>query len=146
MFVRTYFTEVQDPETVHSAPKDPVCNFFMQIVAKCSKTLPNIVSGLLETFGCVHANIFCGSSVPKTVHSAPKDPICSFFHTDRSEMLQDTPKHRFRSVGDNWFCSSEHILRKFGTPKQCIRLRYTHFATFSMQTVAKFSKTLSNIV
>ena len=95
MFVRTYFTEVRNSETVHSALKDPVCNFF---------------------------------------------------HTDRSEMLQDTPKHRFRSIADNWVCSCEHILRKFGTSKQCIRLRYTDFATFFMQIIAKSYKTLPNIV
>ena len=172
--------------------------FFMQTVAKCSKTLPNIVWGLLETIGCVRANLIYGSSVPwnsafgletpilqlfsckrqrnarkhyqtsfevywrqlgvfvwtyftevryaETVHSPPKHPFCNFFHADNSEMLQNTPKHRLRSIGDNWVCLCEHSLRKFGTPKQCIRLRYTRFTTSFMQIIAKCYKTLPNIV
>ena len=81
---------------------------------------------------------------PEIVNSAPKHPFCNFVHANGSEMLQNTPKLHLWSIGE--VCSCEHILRKFGTPKQCIRRRNTHLATFSMQTVAKWSKSLPNIV
>src|SRR5690348_8989358 len=34
-------------------------------VAKCSKTLPNIISGLMESIGCVHAKTFVGTLGPQ---------------------------------------------------------------------------------
>src|SRR5690348_12568838 len=34
-------------------------------VAKCSKTLPNIILGLMEAIGCVRVKTFVRSSVPR---------------------------------------------------------------------------------
>ena len=120
--------------------------FFMQTVAKCSKILPNIVCGLLETIGCVRANIFYRSSVPRNIELGSDTPALHLFYANGSEMLQNTPIHRLWSIGDNWVCSCERILRKFGTSKQCIPPRNTFFASFFMQTIAKCRKTLPNIV
>ena len=111
--------------------------FFMQTVAKCSKhsqTSFEVYWRQLDVFVRTH---FTEVRYPETVHFASKHPFCMFFHANGSEMLQNNPKHRLRSIGDNWVCSCEHILRKFGTPKQCIRLQCTRFATFFMQIIAK---------
>ena len=142
--MRTYYAEVRYPEIVNSAPKHPFCNF---VHANGSEMLQNTPKHHLRSnLGVFVRTYFTEVRYPETVSSAPKHPFCNFLHANGSEMLQITPKHRLWSIGDNWVCSCEHILRKFGTPKQCIRLRYTRFATLSVQTVAKCSKTLPNIV
>ena len=146
MFVRTYFTEVRYPETVHSAPIHPFCNFYR---ADNSEMLQNTPKHRLRSTGdngVFVRTYFKEVRYPETVHSAPMHPFWNFFHADNSEMLENTPKRRLRSIGDNWVCSCEHILRKFGTPKQSIRPPNTRFATFFMQTAAKRYKTLPNIV
>src|SRR5579883_241626 len=46
----------------------PVSHRFACIrVAKCSKTLPNIILGLMEAIGCVRAKTFVGSLVPRNI-------------------------------------------------------------------------------
>src|SRR5690349_3185359 len=61
-------------------------------IAKCCKTLPNIILGLMEAIGCVRAKTFVGTSIPRN-----------------SALL-------YR----NALCSCENVHRNFGTPKQCI--------------------------
>ena len=52
-----------------SVQNTPVSHRFVCIgVAKCSKTLPNIIFGLMEAIGCVRAKTFVGTLYPETVH------------------------------------------------------------------------------
>ena len=52
-----------------------------------------------------------------------------------SEILQNTIKHHFRSNGGYWVCSCENVRRKFGTPKQCIRVtKHTSFLSLCMHS------------
>src|SRR5579883_1312974 len=47
-------------------PNVPVSHRFACIcVARCSKTLPNIILGLMEIIGCAGAKTFVGTSVPR---------------------------------------------------------------------------------
>ena len=78
------------PKTVHSAPKHEFCNFFVQNVPKCSKTLPNIVLSLIEVIGCVRAQKLVGGSRP------PKQciwPPNTSFATFSCRTYRNAPKH-----------------------------------------------------
>src|SRR5579883_1263478 len=50
-------------------------------------------------------------------------------------MLQNTPKYHFGSNGGYWVCSCETVRRKFGTPKQCLRVpKRTSFSSFCLHS------------
>ena len=141
VFVRKKFSE-----TTHSAPKHPFCTYFPGDGREMLQNTPKHRFRSLRELVVFVRTYFTEVRYPETVHSVTNHPFCKFFHSNGSEMLQNTPKHRLRSIGDNWVCSCEYILWKFGTPKQCIRHRYTRFVTFFMQIITKCYKTLPNIV
>ena len=126
--------------------KTQFATFFIQIVAKCSKTLPNIALGLLETIGCVRANIFYRSSVPRNSAFAPKHPFCNFFHANGSEMLENTPKTSCEVYWRQLGVSVRTYFTEARYPETVHSAPNIRFATCFMQTVAKCSKTLPNIV
>ena len=78
------------PETVHSAPKQEFCNFFVPNIPKRSKTLPNIVLSVMEVIGCVRPKKLVGGSGP------PKQCIRTrnrSFATFSCRTYRNAPKH-----------------------------------------------------
>ena len=139
--------EVRYLETVHSSPKHRFATFFMQTVAKCSKTLPkHRLRSTGDNWVCLCEHILQKLDTPKQCIRPRNNRFATFFMQTVAKCSKTLPKHRLRSTGDNWVCLCEHILRKFGTPKLCIRPRNNHFGNFFMQTVANRTKTLPNIV
>src|SRR5690349_10486780 len=70
---------------------------------------------------CSSENVRRNFGTQKQYILVPKRTSFSFFSMNSgSQMLQNTPKHRFGSNGGYLVCSSENVRRNFGTPKQCI--------------------------
>src|SRR5579883_1959847 len=65
--------------------------------AKCSKTLPNIISGLMEAIGCVRAKTFVRTSVPRNNALLYRNaPVSHRFACIRvAKCSKKTPKHHF---------------------------------------------------
>ena len=80
----------QTPEIVHSAPMHEFCNFFVQNLPKCSKTLSNIVLSLTEVIGCVRAKKLVGGSGPPNQCIRPPN---TSFATFSCRTYRNTPKH-----------------------------------------------------
>ena len=78
------------PKIVHSASKHEFCNFFVGNVPKCSKTLPNIVFGLIEVIGCVRAKKLVGGfGPPKQCVRPPNRSFATF----SCRTYRNAPKH-----------------------------------------------------
>ena len=105
------------PEPVHLAPKHEFCNFLVPNVPKLSKILPNIILGLTEVIGCVRAKKLIGGSGPQNSAFGPETRVLQLFRAERTETVQNTPKHRFGSNGGYWVRSSEKARRRFRTPE-----------------------------
>ena len=88
------------------------------------------------------------SEVPDPRNSAfgPQTRVLQLFRGERTEMLQNTPKHRFGSNGGYWVRSSEKPRRRFGTPELVHLAPKNKFCNFFVLNVPKCSKTLPNII
>ena len=127
------------PETVHSAPKHEFWNFFMPNVLKRCQTSLWVLQRLLGAFGRKSS-----SEVPDPRTSAfgPATGVLQLFRAERTETLQNTPKHRFGSNGGYWVRSSEKSRRRFRTPETVHSAPKHEFCNFFVQNVLKRSKTL----
>jgi hypothetical protein len=83
---------------------------------------------MLRTFGA------------RIVHSGANTSFATFYMPKVSEMFCNTPKHHFGSNGVEW------TLRKFGTPKQCIRVRTQVLLLFTCRRLEKCSETLPTVI
>ena len=88
------------------------------------------------------------SEVPDTRTSAfgPETGVLQLFRVERTEALQNTPKHCFESNGGYWVRSGEKARRRFRTPKTVHSAPKHEFCNFFVQNVPKRSKILRNIV
>ena len=83
---------------------------------------------------------------PRNSTFGPEPRVLEFFRAKRTEMLQNTPKHRFGSNGGCWVRSGEKTRRRFRTPETVHSSPKHEFCNFFVQNVPKCSKTLPNIV
>ena len=72
--------------------------------------------------------------------------VLQLFHVEHTEMLQNTPKHRFGSNGGYWVCSAEKSHRRFRTPEPVHLAPKHEFCNFFVPNLPKRSKTLRNII
>ena len=88
------------------------------------------------------------SEVPDTRNSAfgPETRVLQLFRAERTEMLQNTLKHRFGSNGGYWVRSGKKACRRFRTPETMHSALKHKFCNFFVQNVSKCSKTLPNII
>jgi hypothetical protein len=93
------------PKMCIQAHNTSFASFTCRRLAKCSEKLPNIILGLMESNGCFT------TSVPWNSAFRPETQVLHLLRAEVSEMLWNTPKHRFESNGVEW------MLYNFGTPK-----------------------------
>ena len=76
----------------------------------------------------------------------PETRVLQLFRAERTEMLQNTPKHRFGSNGGYWVRSGEKARRRFRTPKTVDSAPKNEFCNFFVPNVPKCYKTLPIII
>ena len=85
-------------------------------------------------------------SDPQNSAFGPETRVLQLFRSERTETLQNTPKHRFGSNGGYWVRLGEKARRRFRTPKTVHSDPKHEFCNFFVPNVPKRSKTLPNIV
>ena len=83
---------------------------------------------------------------PRTSAFGPQTRVLQLFRAERTETLQNTPKHHFGSNGGYWVRSAEKARRRFRTPKTVHSALKHEFCNFFVLNVPKCSKTLPNVV
>src|SRR5690348_14902245 len=73
---------------------------------------------------------------PETrIRLSKRTSFSSFWMHSGSKRLQNTAKYHFGSNGGCWVCSCENVRRKFGTPKQWLRVpKQTSLSLFCMHS------------
>ena len=83
---------------------------------------------------------------PRNSAFGPQTRVLQLFRAERTEMLQNTPKHRFGSNRGYWVRSGKKARRRFRTPETVHSAPKHEFCNFFVPNVPKCSKTLPNIV
>ena len=82
-------------------------------------------------------NHFRKFGTPKYCILVRNTSFASFDMPKVCEMLRNTLKHHLGSNGVEWLISFRNHFRKFGTPKYCILVRNTSFASFDVLKVCE---------
>ena len=85
-------------------------------------------------------------SDPQNSAFEPETRVLHLFRAERTETLQNTPKHHFGSNGGYWVRLGEKARRRFRTRKTVHSGPKHEFCNFFVPNVPKRSKTLPNII